>query len=170
MIQPFLKTVPLFRELDDDELAQVLMVSLVKRYAPGSVILTEGAPGGQLHIIHQGQVRISKVVPGVGEEALTILSPGDFFGEVEFFDGSPASAHAIAHSECEILAIPHREVEGLMQSRRSEEHTSELQSHSDLVCRLLLEKKKCRPRWAARRGRKGATLCSGLRSYACGPS
>src|SRR5438034_7279893 len=26
---------------------------------------------------------------------------------------------------------------------RSEEHTSELQSHSDLVCRLLLEKKKC---------------------------
>src|SRR5437588_4684101 len=27
-------------------------------------------------------------------------------------------------------------------SPRSEEHTSELQSHSDLVCRLLLEKKK----------------------------
>src|SRR5438132_10857369 len=30
--------------------------------------------------------------------------------------------------------------------RRSEEHTSELQSHSDLVCRLLLEKKKCTPK------------------------
>src|SRR5260221_9836571 len=29
---------------------------------------------------------------------------------------------------------------------RSEEHTSELQSHSDLVCRLLLEKKKRKPR------------------------
>src|SRR5260221_8879528 len=29
---------------------------------------------------------------------------------------------------------------------RSEEHTSELQSHSDLVCRLLLEKKKNTPR------------------------
>src|SRR5438034_2051384 len=28
------------------------------------------------------------------------------------------------------------------QEQRSEEHTSELQSHSDLVCRLLLEKKK----------------------------
>src|SRR5438034_3636490 len=28
------------------------------------------------------------------------------------------------------------------ESDRSEEHTSELQSHSDLVCRLLLEKKK----------------------------
>src|SRR5438034_7261932 len=30
----------------------------------------------------------------------------------------------------------------LRHLRRSEEHTSELQSHSDLVCRLLLEKKK----------------------------
>src|SRR5438132_6374982 len=30
----------------------------------------------------------------------------------------------------------------LVSSVRSEEHTSELQSHSDLVCRLLLEKKK----------------------------
>src|SRR5438034_6647898 len=29
-----------------------------------------------------------------------------------------------------------------LRSKRSEEHTSELQSHSDLVCRLLLEKKK----------------------------
>src|SRR5438034_6474172 len=29
-----------------------------------------------------------------------------------------------------------------VRQRRSEEHTSELQSHSDLVCRLLLEKKK----------------------------
>src|SRR5947207_12501448 len=31
------------------------------------------------------------------------------------------------------------------RSSRSEEHTSELQSHSDLVCRLLLEKKKTGP-------------------------
>src|SRR5438034_7856547 len=29
-----------------------------------------------------------------------------------------------------------------LANERSEEHTSELQSHSDLVCRLLLEKKK----------------------------
>src|SRR5476649_2312240 len=30
----------------------------------------------------------------------------------------------------------------LLVQMRSEEHTSELQSHSDIVCRLLLEKKK----------------------------
>src|SRR5256886_5203648 len=32
-----------------------------------------------------------------------------------------------------------------IEPRRSEEHTSELQSQSNLVCRLLLEKKKCQP-------------------------
>src|SRR5438132_7576778 len=37
---------------------------------------------------------------------------------------------------------------------RSEEHTSELQSHSDLVCRLLLEKKKGAA-WAASAGKDG---------------
>src|SRR5574340_1304380 len=35
-----------------------------------------------------------------------------------------------------------REPRGRSRSRRSEEHTSELQSPKDLVCRLLLEKKK----------------------------
>src|SRR5438132_9305305 len=34
------------------------------------------------------------------------------------------------------------EIEAVSRNVRSEEHTSELQSHSDLVCRLLLEKKK----------------------------
>src|SRR5947207_10195815 len=40
--------------------------------------------------------------------------------------------------------IPARRIPKTQRSRggRSEEHTSELQSHSDLVCRLLLEKKK----------------------------
>src|SRR5438034_1205275 len=34
------------------------------------------------------------------------------------------------------------EIFRMLNGLRSEEHTSELQSHSDLVCRLLLEKKK----------------------------
>src|SRR5260221_2336107 len=42
----------------------------------------------------------------------------------------------VHHPECR------EEIEVLAPLVRSEEHTSELQSHSDLVCRLLLEKKK----------------------------
>src|SRR5438034_8147298 len=40
------------------------------------------------------------------------------------------------------LAKAMRVLDGAARANRSEEHTSELQSHSDLVCRLLLEKKK----------------------------
>jgi CRP-like cAMP-binding protein len=115
-MQEFLKQVPLFHELDDEELAQVLMAGVVKRYAQGATILREGEAGGQLCVIHEGRVRISKVVPGVGEEALSILGPGEFFGEVEFFDGAPASAQALAHTDCEVLAIPHSEMASLMGS------------------------------------------------------
>ena len=117
MIQQFLKSVPLFQDLDDDELTQILVVGLVKRYREAASILVEGSPGGQLYVIHEGRVRISKVVPGVGEEALAILGPGEFFGEVEFFDGAPASAHAIAHTDCEVLSIPHEEVKRLAENR-----------------------------------------------------
>src|SRR5476649_2439197 len=37
---------------------------------------------------------------------------------------------------------------------RSEEHTSELQSHSDLVCRLLLEKKKKKRKYIVKKKKK----------------
>lgn len=93
------------------------MVTRVRRYGAGSLILTEGQPGGHLHCIHEGRVRISKVVPGVGEEALTILEPGDFFGEMELFDGLPASAHAVAHTDCELLSVPHAVLVDLANGR-----------------------------------------------------
>lgn len=117
MIQDFLKTVPLFEALDDEELTQVLLVALLKRYPEGAVIIAEGAPGGRIHVIREGKVRISKIVPGYGEEALAILSAGDAFGEVEFFDGRPPSAHALAHTACEILSIPHVELASLLKAR-----------------------------------------------------
>src|SRR5260221_7410091 len=55
------------------------------------------------------------------------------------------------------FALHHREDPAVGESlqsalsERSEEHTSELQSHSDLVCRLLLEKKKIRPEYVGSR-------------------
>src|SRR3989440_517825 len=46
----------------------------------------------------------------------------------------------------------------MRRGSRSEEHTSELQSRSDLVCRLLLEKKNHRPwAWARSRGAAGGS-------------
>src|SRR5438034_7007675 len=70
----------------------------------------------------------------------------------EVFWGKRVNQHAwqfpqggINYGETPVQAM-YRELEeeiGLQRTHvRSEDHTSELQSHSDLVCRLLLEKKK----------------------------
>src|SRR5438034_4799666 len=53
-------------------------------------------------------------------------------------DRSPVGAFHAREKEPRKLAVEQRAHDG---AARSEEHTSELQSHSDLVCRLLLEKK-----------------------------
>src|SRR5476649_1854687 len=54
-----------------------------------------------------------------------------------FITASSMIALIMGHFSTEHVVAP----EGVDQNDRSEEHTSELQSHSDLVCRLLLEKK-----------------------------
>src|SRR5436190_9298718 len=58
-------------------------------------------------------------------------------------DALPIYRRQAAH----VRRLHHREVRRRVAADdgRSEEHTSELQSHSDLVCRLLLEKKKRSP-------------------------
>src|SRR4030066_1002991 len=49
---------------------------------------------------------------------------------------------------------------------RSEEHTSELQSHLNLVCRLLLEKKEHKPKFCCFVTRhQGVSLRHGVRDY-----
>src|SRR5690242_20895262 len=62
---------------------------------------------------------------------------------------SRADWRAVSSSENRVgSAPPQWRLEGrynaVLMARRSEEHTSELQSHVNLVCRLLLEKKKKR--------------------------
>jgi CRP-like cAMP-binding protein len=69
-------------------------------------IFREGDPSDHLYIILDGQVRISKHIPGVGEEALAILERGDFFGEMALIDRSPRSADATAHADVTVLPIP----------------------------------------------------------------
>src|SRR5438034_5024672 len=55
---------------------------------------------------------------------------------------SQTSSHRDRWCLCLLLSSRCAQPSSSPSSPRSEEHTSELQSHSDLVCRLLLEKKK----------------------------
>src|SRR5260221_9941368 len=63
-------------------------------------------------------------------------------GGLAWYDGRQGSEASMSTQQREKLRVHIRWMIRRDMAERSEEHTSELQSHSDLVCRLLLEKKK----------------------------
>src|SRR6185436_19742687 len=93
--------VDLFRErgLSAAEMKLLATFSSEERFREGSMIFREGEKGDKLYIVLDGRVRISKFIPGVGEEALAVLDRGDFFGEMALIDDKPRSADAKAHEQ-----------------------------------------------------------------------
>ncbi|MEW6365560.1 MAG: cyclic nucleotide-binding domain-containing protein [Acidobacteriota bacterium] len=105
--EQILQRTTLFQGLDNDEIAGILMIGEVKNYNAGAVIFVEGARPDRFYVIYDGQVRISKVVEGMGEEALAILNAGEFFGEMALIEQDcQRSAHAIAHTDVRLMEVP----------------------------------------------------------------
>lgn len=100
-----LSQVYLFRELTPSEMDILISISKEKRAKKDEVIFKEGATGNAFYLIVSGSVRISTIVPGVGEEALTILREGEYFGEMALIDDAPRSASAIANDDTILLLI-----------------------------------------------------------------
>src|SRR4051795_13446735 len=100
-----LKQVPLFTNLTPEHLRLVAGLAASKELKAGEHIFREGEIGAEMYVIAQGKVRISKMVPGIGEESLAILEPGNYFGEMALVDDTPRSADASAHSNCTLYAI-----------------------------------------------------------------
>ena len=82
--------------LSGDELSTLANFSEAKRFPGGTYLFHEGDEGREMYVVLEGKVMISKYIPGGGEEALAILSRGDFFGEMALIDGEPRSADAKA--------------------------------------------------------------------------
>ncbi len=100
--------VDLFKErgLSAAEMKLLATFSTEERYREASMIFREGEKGDKLFIVLDGRVRISKFIPGVGEEALAVLDRGDFFGEMALIDDKPRSADAKSHEgDVTVLSI-----------------------------------------------------------------
>ena len=109
-----LKKIPLFANLTQDHLHKVANIASQKQARANEKIFHEGEVGTEMYLIGSGKVRISKMVPGVGEEALAILEPGSYFGEMALFDDTPRSADAIAHVSCKLWVMQKQDLEELM--------------------------------------------------------
>ena len=69
-------------------------------------------------MIVKGRVRISRLIPVMGEEALAILEPGSYFGEMEIFEPTPRAAQALAHTACTLQAIRIADLHAAMNADR----------------------------------------------------
>jgi CRP-like cAMP-binding protein len=109
-----LKKIPLFANLTSEHLAKVSAIATQKEFRANDKIFSEGDVGTEMYLIMKGKVRISKMVPGVGEEALAILEPGSYFGEMALIDDTPRSADATAHLSCTLWCVQKADLEELM--------------------------------------------------------
>jgi CRP-like cAMP-binding protein len=101
-----IRKVELFSGLKPEALVLISKVANEETHALGTKLFQHGDAGDKLYLILEGRVRISRDVPGMGEEALAVLGPGQVFGEMALLDESPRSADARVHERCRVLTIP----------------------------------------------------------------
>jgi CRP/FNR family cyclic AMP-dependent transcriptional regulator len=104
----------LFESLSAEQLAKVAEIATHRDVAGGQHVFREGSTGDEMYVVVTGTVRISKEIPGAGEEALTLLGPGSYFGEMSAIDDAPRSADAVAHTACGLLAIRRDDLDRVM--------------------------------------------------------
>ena len=113
-----IKKAAIFADLEDDELERVAEICQEQQFKFGKTIFKEDEPGNRLFIISEGEVRISRDVPGSGEEALAVLKTGACFGEMAVLDRSTRSTDAIANTDCVLLTITRSDFEMLLDFDR----------------------------------------------------
>src|SRR3989442_738582 len=113
-----LKQAAIFQDLDEGELARVTEVCREQKFTVGQYVFKEGEPGNRLFLISEGEVRISRTIPGSGEEALALLKPGSCFGEMSIFDRSERSTDAIANTACTLITISRSDFDLLLDFNR----------------------------------------------------
>jgi CRP/FNR family cyclic AMP-dependent transcriptional regulator len=103
-----LKTVPLFASFPDEQLRTLVSV-VTRRSAPrGAVIMAAGDPIDSLYIVISGRLKVMMGDADGKEVILSLIGPGEFFGEMGLIDDSPRSASVIAIEPCELLVVSKR--------------------------------------------------------------
>jgi len=104
-----LKQIPLFSEMNDRDLDKIIHLASKQKYHKENLILIEEEIGSTMFIILSGRVKISRISDDGREVILSILSDGDFFGEMSLLDGHTRSANVTAIEESELLVIRREE-------------------------------------------------------------
>ena len=79
----------LFQGLPADAAERLGKVAERRKVTHGDVIFRQGEPGASMYVILRGKVRVTRPADPGRDNLLTLLGPGDLFGELTLFDPAP---------------------------------------------------------------------------------
>src|SRR3954463_8329483 len=104
-----LKAVPLFTSFPEDQL-RMLTPMVTRRSAPRSTtIMGAGDATDSLYIVLSGRLKVMMSDSDGKEVILSIIGPGEFFGEMGLIDDEPRSASVVTIEACELLCLAKRD-------------------------------------------------------------
>ena len=103
--EDFLKLVPLFSSLNEEEINILLKAAEKRKFRKNKVIFFEDEFGDIFFLILRGKIKVSKLSREGREIVLSVLKEGDFFGEMSLLNNEPRSASAIAMEDSELLVL-----------------------------------------------------------------
>jgi CRP/FNR family transcriptional regulator len=106
-----LERVPLFADLDDDQLAQIARLFKERHFATGDVVVHEGSEGAAFFVIESGEANVV-----VGGKARRTLTAGDHFGEIALIDDAPRSATITATTDLHCYGVTYWDFRPLVEA------------------------------------------------------
>jgi CRP/FNR family cyclic AMP-dependent transcriptional regulator len=101
----FLRRVPLFSTLTDEEFNRLQHIFVTRSFNKNQVIFLEEETGSYMYLVLAGKVKVTKATASGKESILAIHRPGDFFGEMALLDGKTSPATVSAMEDCKIISI-----------------------------------------------------------------
>jgi CRP-like cAMP-binding protein len=103
--QEVIRKAPLFTALDDVAAASLLANMVSVKIAKGAILFAEGDEGDQLYVIAEGKLKLGTSSGDGRENLLSILGPGEMFGELSLFDPNPRTSTATAVTDAKLLSL-----------------------------------------------------------------
>ncbi len=101
---------PLFTALDEAAAASLRASMDSVKIAKGSILFKEGDDGEHLYVIIDGKLKLGTSSGDGRENLLSILGPGEMFGELSLFDPGPRTSTATAVTDAKLLSLSHEKV------------------------------------------------------------
>lgn len=112
-----LSRVNLFSTLPREEREELATRFIPRVFPRRSVVIREGEPDRSFFLVTWGQAAVVQNYGMDGEQALTTLEPGDFFGEMALLLQRPRSATVWAMTQLEVLELPDAAMSELLEER-----------------------------------------------------